>query len=60
MGSVKENLRQAVKSGENLAISCKTYAQEAGEHPAAFLFEKMAADVLSNVREMKKELRKYC
>lgn len=58
--TIKENLEKAIKDGEELAKACLTYARQAGNNLAAQLFLQMANNILQSVRELKKELHKYC
>lgn len=58
--ALKDNVRKAIRSGEDLARSCQVYAREADNDQAAKIFLRMAENILSSVAELRSELKKYC
>lgn len=57
---LKDNLCRAIRSGEELAKNCRLFAGEAGTSPAASVFSQMAEGLNDYIRDLKKELKKYC
>jgi len=58
--ALKDNLRRVIRSSQELSKNCRNFAAEAGTNPAAMLFTQLADSLDFHLKDLEKELKKYC
>lgn len=58
--ALKDNLRRAIRMGQELSGNCKRFAEEAGSNSAAFVFTQIADCLDFYLKDLQKELKKHC
>ncbi|HHU32867.1 MAG: hypothetical protein ACOX1Y_03200 [Zhaonellaceae bacterium] len=58
--ALKDNLRIVIRRSQELAHNCRNFAAEAGNNPAAMVFTQIADSLDFHLKDLQKELKKYC